>query len=239
MSESLVFDGIRAQLGNFVLGPIDIEISAGVTALVGVNGSGKTTLIRAALGLVSRSEGSLIWQGKKLSRRSLEIQKHIGYVPDGQQFLFPELTAFQYWSFVAAVRGSSFGEDEETTLDRATKLATEFRFSELDEPVSQLSHGMAKKVEIISTLMWEPEVILLDEPQDGLDFVSSHQLRKLLAQVADRGGVVLMSSHDMDSVARSATKLILLRAGAVAAVSDTPFTSGDECEAFAARYLNE
>lgn len=232
-------DGLTVQLGSFRLGPIDLEISPGVTAILGPNGSGKTTLLRAMNGLIPSARGRARTADFDLMARDTAARRNVTFVPDGDEMLFSELTLEQFWSFVIRIRERSFGDDPDVLMERAAELAARLGLSPGNARMREFSMGMKRKAQLITGLMTEPDLLMVDEPQNGLDFVSSREVRDALHELSEAGSTIVMSNHDLDSVARMADHVVILREGQVVARSDAAFASGDECERFVAGYFEQ
>lgn len=234
---SVVVSGLSVEFAEFTLGPVDLRADEGIVAVLGPNGSGKTTLLRAMNGLVPSARGRVMVGRSDLMARSRSALRMCSYVADGDEMLFPELSVHEFWSFYSDVRHRSFGDDRVEVLTRAYDLAERLSLDPGEVRMGEFSLGMRRKAQLITGLMTEPDVLLVDEPQNGLDFVSSHEVRVVLGEARDRGAVVLMSNHDLDSVARVADSIVVLREGEVVGRSAARFASGDECEAFVAGYF--
>jgi ABC-2 type transport system ATP-binding protein len=228
---------LRVEFPEFTLGPVDIRVEDGIVAILGPNGSGKTTLLRAMNGLVPRAKGRVTVGGLDLMGRDPAALRWCAYVPDGDELLFSELSLHEFWSFYADVRDRSFGDAPDELLDRAYHLAERLSLSPGRVRLGEFSLGMRRKAQLITGLMTAPRMLMVDEPQNGLDFVSSHEVRKILTEVRDSGTAVLMSNHDLDSVARVADAIVVLRQGAVVGQSSDRFASADECESYVAGYF--
>lgn len=233
----LVVRGVRVCFPEFTVGPIDLTVAHGITAILGPNGSGKTTLLKAMNGLVPGAGGAVDADGVDLMARSPQSLRWTAFVPDGDALAFPELSLHEFWSFCADVRQRSYGDPREDVLDRAYELAERLALDPGTVRMGEFSLGMRRKAQLITGLMTRPKVLLVDEPQNGLDFVSSHEVRLLLAEARDAGCLVVMSNHDLDSVARVADSIVILNRGAVVGRSTTRFSSADECEAFVASHF--
>ncbi|MGJ9411412.1 ABC transporter ATP-binding protein [Aeromicrobium sp. CF4.19] len=234
---TLAVEGLQVRLGSFVLGPLDLEITPGITALLGPNGSGKTTLLRAVNGLIPSARGTAHVGGSDLMSRSVEGRRRAAFVPDGDELLFSELTLDQFFSFVARVRERSFGDDPDVLFDRAATLSVRFQLDPGTTRMRDFSMGMKRKAQLITGMMADPDLLMIDEPQNGLDFVSSREIRTALSDLCDDGATIVMSNHDLDSVARIADHVVIVNDGRVVAASDEPFSSGAECERFVAGYF--
>lgn len=228
---------LRVAFSEFTLGPIDLSVANGITAVLGPNGSGKTTLLRAMNGLVPRAGGRVGVDGLDLMSRTPEGLRRCAFVPDGDALAFPELSLHEFWSFYADIRRRSYGQDRDEVLDRAYDLAERLALDPGTVRMGEFSLGMRRKAQLITGLMTAPDVLMVDEPQNGLDFVSSHEVRQVLAEARDAGCVVVMSNHDLDSVARIADSIVILSRGTVVGRSTARFASADECEAFVAGHF--
>jgi len=229
---TLQIDGIGIKFGSFTLGPVSLSAGAEIVAVLGPNGSGKTTLLRSVNGLLPAVSGNAIFQGEDLRSRSLESLRRCSYVPDGDEMLFPELTLGEFFAFFIYVRVRSFAEEPDDMRDRAYQYAERLALEPGGERIGDFSLGMRRKVQLITGLMTAPALLMVDEPQNGLDFVSSQEVRAILSELRDTGATVLMSNHDLDSVARIADSIVILNAGKIVARSAGRFESLDACEAF-------
>lgn len=214
--EGLRLDSLQHDYPGFTLGPVSLDVHPGVTAVLGPNGSGKSTFIRALLGLLPGSTGEVLWSGSDLRARASETLRDVAYVSDDGDDVYEQLTALEYWRFVAAIRGHSYGEDADRLVTGALELADRLALEQLEQRISGYSLGMRRKTQLIGALMTRPRLLVVDEPQNGLDFFSSHELRTVLTEIAAGGGTVLMSNHDLDSVARTADRIVVLNQGRVA-----------------------
>lgn len=228
---------LQVEFSDFTLGPVDLRVEDGIVAILGPNGSGKTTLLRAIIGLVRRAEGRATFGDADLMGRDPAGLRWCSYVPDGDEMLFSELSLHEFWAFYTDIRERSFGDDRDELLTRAYDFAERLSLSPGRVRLGEFSLGMRRKAQLITGLMTEPKVLMVDEPQIGLDFVSSHEVRRILGEVRDAGNIVIMSNHDLDSVARVADSIVVLREGAVVGRSSARFASADECEAYVAGYF--
>ncbi len=179
-----------------------------ITALLGPNGAGKTTTIKMLLGLVRPSAGSLWILGRDATGPDPGVRKSVAYVPEDRAFI-PSFTVARTMSLF---RGLSPGWDEEL----ARSLIGRFDLP-LDRRTGDLSRGMASQLALILALSPRPDILLLDEPASGLDPILRRQfMQSILAEVADRGQTVLLSSHNLTEIERVADTVILMRGGRVA-----------------------
>jgi ABC-type multidrug transport system ATPase subunit len=205
--------GIEVRYPSFALGPVHLRLDeAQIVCLMGPNGSGKTTLIRTLLGLQRADSGGAVWRGELLAGRPPELFASIGYVTDSAEDLIPELTPEEYWEYCAYVH-SRHGGNVGTMLDRALELARQLDFVPPRRVVSGFSLGMRRKTQLVAGLLHEPDLIVLDEPLIGLDFLSVRALEDVLEAERRRGTLTLLSSHDLGVAERLADRIAVLHLG--------------------------
>jgi ABC-2 type transport system ATP-binding protein len=207
--------GLTKTYGG-VLAVRDITFRAApgqVIGLLGPNGSGKTTTIRMLTGLMRPTLGRVSWRGSDIQEQLLDYQSRLGFVPEEPR-LYAYLTAPEYLELVGGLRD----------LPRATVVTRVNRYLELFgldsdryAPLSSFSKGMRQKVLIAASLLHDPEVVVLDEPCSGLDVASTIVLRTLVRALADRGKVIVYSSHVLDMVEKICSDVLILHHGRIVA----------------------
>lgn len=184
-----------------------------VTGYLGPNGSGKSTTLKMITGLIEPSEGKILFRGEPIDRDRIRYRQRLGYVPEEPQ-LYPHLTGAEYLEMVGELRGLPKEQ-------LAEKVDGFLRLLSLHEdryvPISSYSKGMRQKVLLAAALLHNPELILLDEPFSGLDVNSALVLRDLIRELAARGKVVLFSSHELETVERVCSRVVILHKGRVVA----------------------
>jgi ABC-2 type transport system ATP-binding protein len=184
-----------------------------VTGYLGPNGSGKSTTMKMITGLIQPSAGEILFQGEPIQRDPLGYKRRLGYVPEEPQ-LYPHLTGAEYLEMVGRLRGLPPGPV-------AAKTDGFLRLLGLHEdrhvPLSSYSKGMRQKVLLAAALLHNPDIVLLDEPFSGLDVDSALVLRGLIRDLAARGKVVLFSSHELDTVERVSSRIVILHKGRLVA----------------------
>ncbi|MFJ4027981.1 ATP-binding cassette domain-containing protein [Paenarthrobacter sp. NPDC089989] len=215
MAEGLAITELCVDYKNFRLGPVNTDLTPGsVTALMGTNGSGKSSLIRAVLGLQRRTKGSVIFRGSDLTVRDATTLANVGYVSDSHRDLLAEFTAKEYWQYCRIAIEKASRSRAEGLLDKAEHYSTLLDFPyESRTPIAGLSLGTARKVQIIGALLGDPELIIMDEPFSGLDFIASRALESVLVRLRDQGKTLLLANHDLDLATRLANRVLLLHAG--------------------------
>lgn len=204
----ITIKGLRKDFGpRTVLKDLDLEIPAGqATGIVGPNGSGKTTTIKALLGLVKPTSGHIYVDGKSIDGEWSYRQK-IGYMP--QIARYPEnMTIGELLAFIKEMRGS--------TTNRDKKLLSYFNLdNEIDKRMRALSGGMRQKVGAILAMMFDPQILIFDEPTAGLDPKSSVQFKKLVQDEKKKGKTVLLTSHIMSEIEELTDYLIFIVEGQI------------------------
>ena len=192
-----------------VLRAIDFHITPGrYVALLGANGAGKSTLLRLLSTLTTPTSGALSLFGEKSTSPS--IRSRIGLIGH-QSMLYRDLSARENLEFFAKLYNIK------DPAARATALLDEVDLAHrADDPVKSFSRGMTQRLAIARALVHDPELLLADEPFDGLDAPSSRALEKLLARLHARGKTIVLANHDIPQTLRLAERVIVLRDGAIA-----------------------
>jgi ABC-2 type transport system ATP-binding protein len=185
----------------------------GVVGLLGPNGSGKSTTVSIIAGLLEPSGGFVFLDGQDVSRMPLEYKAKVGYVPE-ESVLYTYLTGPEYLSFVGNLRGI----DARTLRERIDGFLTLFNLTDdVEAPMSAYSKGMRQKILISAALLHNPQVIILDEPNSGLDVTTTLVLRSLVKTLAAEGRMIVYSSHLLEAIEQVATDVIILHDGRVVA----------------------
>ncbi|WFU18661.1 ABC transporter ATP-binding protein [Bradyrhizobium sp. CB3481] len=198
-----------------------LDVRAGeVLGLLGPNGSGKTTFMRLLAGYLMPSAGRLTVAGLDVTRDSLAMRRRIGYVPEGAP-LYRYMRVGEFLVFMARLRGLPEREIEEAVARVAQRLAIS---AVLDKPTRALSRGYRQRTALAQALIHEPDILILDEPTNGLDPRQIIEMRELIRSLAGRH-TVLMSSHILSEVEKTADRVAVLLDGrllGVRSIADTP-----------------
>lgn len=202
------FEGLEKRFGRVrALREVDLEIAPGkITGILGPNGSGKTTLIKCLLGLVKPTNGVVVLDGLSLNGEC-EYRREIGYMP--QLSKLPEnLRVGQLLNLVRSLR------PHET--EQSGELVQLFNLkSELGKRVRQLSGGTRQKLSAVIALMFDPRILILDEPTAGLDPIAATDLKQLIQRRRDAGRTVILTSHLVNEVAELCDDLVFLAFGKI------------------------
>jgi ABC-2 type transport system ATP-binding protein len=184
-----------------------------VTGYLGANGSGKSTTMKLATGLIEPSSGDIFFAGRSIKEDPMAYRQQLGYVPE-EPHLYTHLSGLEYLVMVAQLRDM----DPHSANERIHGLLRLFGIhGDRDVAMSSYSKGMRQKILLSAALMHNPDLILLDEPFSGLDVGSSLIFRSLIKELAARGKIVLFSSHELETVERVCSHVIILHRGKVVA----------------------
>lgn len=190
---------------------------ATIFGFLGPNGAGKTTTIRILAGLSVPTSGVVRIAGIDISSDGLKAKRITGYVPD-RPYLYEKLTGVEYLRFVADLYRAPWSEAQQ----RAKYLSEYLQLGEwIESRIENYSHGMKQKLVIISSLIHDPQVLVIDEPMVGLDALAQKQVRKLLRAEADRGKTVFLTTHTLSVADAVCDEIAILHRGRIAA-SGTP-----------------
>jgi ABC-2 type transport system ATP-binding protein len=184
-----------------------------VTGYLGPNGSGKSTTMKMITGLIGLTSGQILFQGKLIQQDLIAYKRRMGYVPE-EPHLFTHLSGAEYLTMVAQLRNLPI----KLAVERIDGLLQLFSLhDDRHASISGYSKGMRQKVLLVAALMHNPDLLLLDEPFSGLDVGSALILRNLIQELAERGKAVLFSSHELETVERISSRIVILHRGKIVA----------------------
>jgi ABC-2 type transport system ATP-binding protein len=200
--------------GLHVVHNVTLTVRPGeIVGYLGPNGSGKTTTARMLSGLLEPSNGVVEYDGRDIRNDLLVFRKRLGYVPE-EPYLYPFLSGREYLELVGRLR-----ELPEALLD--SKIDGFLRLFNLsgaaDQSIGSYSKGMRQKIVISAALLHDPDVVIFDEPETGLDVNTTMMLRHLVRTLAARGKAILYSSHILEVVEKVCDRIIVLQRGKVVA----------------------
>jgi len=200
--------------GNVVaVNDVSFSLGPGVTGLLGPNGAGKTTLLHMLAGLLAPSAGTVLVMGRSPSRDP-SVYRDIGLVPE-REAVYPFLTGFEYVRFNARLQG--LHNADVASRDAIHRVGLD---DAMDRPIGTYSKGMRQRAKVAGALVHDPQVLLLDEPFNGMDPRQRMAMMDLLGQMASAGRTILFSSHILEEVERVGTEILVMVAGRLAASGD-------------------
>ena len=204
---------------------LSLEIENGhIYGFIGHNGAGKTTTLKSIAGIMEFDQVNIYIDNKSIKEEPLACKKVMAYIPDNPD-LYEYLTGIKYLNFIADVYGVSQAE----RTDRIKKYGDMFELTDsLGEPISAYSHGMKQKLAVISALIHEPKLIIMDEPFVGLDPKASHLLKGLMRDLCDRGGAIFFSTHVLEVAEKLCDKIAIIKAGKLVVSGNTQDVIGDD-----------
>lgn len=218
MPPVITINNLSARYGRFAaLKNLNVTVEEGVVGLLGPNGAGKTTLIRTLLGLLPPAAGDVEVMGIDVQQRPLEVRRLIGYVPEGQAHL-PGISAVKFVAFAAELAGI----DQRPALKRAHEVLEYVGLKEgRYRKVEDLSHGQRARVKLAQALCHNVELLLLDEPTDGLDPAGRENFLQLVTRIHRSAGInILFATHTLEDVETLCSRAVFLHDGEVLAVKD-------------------
>ena len=189
---------------------LSLHIEKGeIYGFIGHNGAGKTTTIKSVVGILDFDEGEIFIDGKSVKKDSLECKRVIAYIPDNPD-LYEFMSGLQYLNFISDI----FCVEEKDRKERIEKYSTAFEIKEdLASPISSYSHGMKQKLAIISALVHDPKLIIMDEPFVGLDPIASHLLKDIMREKCNEGGAIFFSTHVLEVAEKLCDKIAIIKGG--------------------------
>jgi ABC-2 type transport system ATP-binding protein len=194
----------------------DVSFSARageITGYLGPNGSGKSTTMKMITGLIESTFGDIFFDGQPIRDDLLGFKQRMGYVPE-EPYLYSHLSGLEYLVMVGQLRDMP-AKPTAGRIDGLLRLLT--LHGDRHMPISAYSKGMRQKVLLSAALLHNPDLLLLDEPFSGLDVGTGLVLRSLIQELAARGKVVLFSSHELETVERVCSHVVILHRGKVVA----------------------
>lgn len=177
----------------------------GVFGLLGTNGAGKTTTIRMLLGIIKKDSGEITWNGKKVDRKSVNF----GYLPE-ERGVYPKVKIYDQLMYFAELKGMKKQEADAAIKDWAKKLKVE---EYMQMPAEKLSKGNQQKIQFMTAVIHNPELVVLDEPFSGLDPVNTELLKNIIIDLVKEEKYIIMSAHQMSTIEEFCSDILILNKG--------------------------
>ena len=189
---------------------LSLHIAPGeIYGFIGHNGAGKTTTIKACCGILQSDSGEVYIDGVSVKENPIAAKAKLAYIPDNPD-LYEFMTGIQFLNFI----GDVFGVSAEDRQARIRKYADLFELTnDLAQPISAYSHGMKQKLAVISALLHEPKLLIMDEPFVGLDPKASHILKELMRELCKNGGAIFFSTHVLEVAEKLCDKVAIIKGG--------------------------
>ena len=196
----------KAFVGKQAVDNISFSLDKpGVFGLLGTNGAGKTTTIRMLLGIIKKDSGEITWQGKEVDRKNVNF----GYLPE-ERGVYPKTKIFDQLMYFAELKGMK--KDE--AIKSINKWAKELKVEEyMQLPAEKLSKGNQQKIQFMTAIIHNPELVVLDEPFSGLDPVNTEILKNIIIDLVKNGKYVIMSAHQMATIEEFCSDILILNKG--------------------------
>ena len=204
---SLVLKNVSKTFsGKKVVDNVSLSLEKpGVYGLLGTNGAGKTTTIRMLLGILNKDSGEITWNGKAVDRKSVNF----GYLPE-ERGVYPKTKIFDQLMYFAELKGMK----KEEAKQSISKWAKELKVEEyLQMPAEKLSKGNQQKIQFMTAIIHNPELVVLDEPFSGLDPVNTEMLKNIIIDLIKKGKYVIMSAHQMATIEEFCSDILILNKG--------------------------
>ncbi|NMA51347.1 MAG: ATP-binding cassette domain-containing protein [Mollicutes bacterium] len=177
----------------------------GIFGLLGTNGAGKTTTIRMILDILSKDSGSITWNGKNVSRKDVNF----GYLPE-ERGVYPKIKIIDQLIYFAKLKGIS-KEDSIKSINKWAKILEVEEYIQMTP--DKLSKGNQQKIQFMTAIIHDPELLVLDEPFSGLDPVNTGILKKVILELIKKGKYIIMSAHEMHTIEEFCSDIIILDKG--------------------------
>ena len=204
---SLKIDKVSKSFSNkLVVDNISLELNKpGVFGLLGTNGAGKTTTIRMLLGIIKKDSGTITWNDNEVDRKKVNF----GYLPE-ERGIYPKTKIIDQLKYFASLRGMN-SKDAVESINKWSKILKIEEY--LNMTAEKLSKGNQQKVQFLTAIIHNPELLVLDEPFSGLDPVNTEILKKIIIDLVKEGKYIIMSAHEMHTIEEFCTDILILDRG--------------------------
>lgn len=214
----LIEDLYKSYGEKEVLLGLNLEVHEGeLFGFIGRNGIGKSTTIDCMIGAKKFNKGRIELNGYDIVKDPIDAKKSLGYVAS-EPTCYEEMTGYDYLEFVASIYGMTEGDFRRNSEYLCNRL--QLNLEELNNPISDYSHGMKQKLCLVASLVHSPKVWVLDEPTVGLDIMAVEELKKMLREYANHNNTVFVTSHNIELVSKICDKVAIINDGKVVALYD-------------------
>lgn len=206
MAELILDRVCKTFAGKLVVDKVSLKLSKpGVYGLLGTNGAGKTTTIRMLLGIITKDSGEITWNGQPVNRKDVNF----GYLPE-ERGVYPKIKILEQLLYFAELKGMTRSDAETSIRKWAKKLKVE---EYLNMPAEKLSKGNQQKIQFMTAIIHNPDLVVLDEPFSGLDPVNTEILKDIIIGLVNDGKFVIMSAHQMATIEEFCSDILIMNKG--------------------------
>lgn len=204
---------------------LSLHIQPGeICGFIGHNGAGKTTTIKACCGILPFDSGEILVGGVSVRKDPIACKRQIAYIPDNPD-LYDFMTGVKYLNFI----GDVFDVSQAERRERIGRYGEMFELTgDLGQPISAYSHGMKQKLAIISALLHQPKLLILDEPFVGLDPKATHLLKGVMGELCRSGSAIFFSTHVLEVAERLCHRVAIIKSGKLVACGSMEEVKGDQ-----------
>lgn len=204
---------------------LSLRIQPGeICGFIGHNGAGKTTTIKACCGILPFDSGEILVGGVSVQKDPIACKRQIAYIPDNPD-LYDFMTGVKYLNFI----GDVFDVSQAERRERIGRYGEMFELTgDLGQPISAYSHGMKQKLAIISALLHQPKLLILDEPFVGLDPKATHLLKGVMGELCRSGSAIFFSTHVLEVAERLCHRVAIIKSGKLVACGSMEEVKGDQ-----------
>lgn len=222
----LEIKNLTKKYGNFTaVDDLSLSVNDGeIYGFIGHNGAGKTTTIKAVVGALGFDSGEITVNGVSVKNNPVDAKNMLAYIPDNPD-IYDHLTGIQYLNFVCDIY--KIGKEERN--ERIRRYSEEFELtSALGDIISSYSHGMKQKLVLISALIHNPRLLVLDEPFVGLDPIAAYRLKELMRELCESGGAIFFSTHVLEVAEKLCDRVGIIKKGKLVAEGAMKDVVGDK-----------
>ncbi len=222
----LTIEGLTKRYGTkTAVDHLSLHIKPGeIYGFIGHNGAGKTTTIKSCCGILNFDEGEILVKGISMKKQPLACKKIMAYIPDNPD-LYEFMRGIGYLNFIADI----YGVGQEERKERIRRYGQMFEIADdLGELISAYSHGMKQKLALMSALIHEPQLLIMDEPFVGLDPKATHQVKTLMRDICSQGGAIFFSTHVLEVAEKLCDEIAIIKQGKLIKSGPTDEVIGDE-----------
>ena len=222
----LRIEHLTKKYGNKVaVNDLSLHIKPGeIYGFIGHNGAGKTTALKSVVGILDFDEGEIFIDNVSIKADPLACKARIAYIPDNPD-IYDYMTGQKYLSFISDV----FRVSKEERDAKIKKYADLFELTpSLPNPIASYSHGMKQKLVLISALIHDPKLIIMDEPFVGLDPKAAHILKEIMREICNKGGAIFFSTHVLEVAEKLCDKVAIIKEGKLIRYGTMDEVKGDD-----------